>query len=1307
MGSSKKKKSHRDDNDHHDPLDTSPAKPKLPTIKLSLRLPGHTPSSNGPSSTSSLSAPPSSASSFSAKKRRAPPQYDDSDGEEEDDDLDIGSPRSSGSSHHLHHNHHHSYHRYEDDPDPSFSSAHKKKKKHKHKHKHKHSKHKHLNHDRIEAPDGDEDDEDHDEDDETASGNHASTGKKPSAPAKLKIRLGSSHNQDGTTTTTSSGSKKHARGTPTSATFTNPVPFKKEHSRSRSRSHSTSQTPLVHVKQEEVPSSITPYQQEAHPVYGQKKPFATIAHQQQHQSHDDSGLDGGDGDEDEDDDDEEEEDVLAGDLDEPEEEEGDRATENDDEEDEDDDDDTLMSPTSDRSRAGSRPLGGSGVSTPTTTMAASSTTAAAGKTTHGASTSQTKSTQVKGEDGDAGATTTAAKPSRSGKRTKTSSRRHGTPKLQSPAPPKRKNIAQICHKLLDGLFRKDHYSLFSAPVDVQQVPDYALIIKHPMDLSTMRSKVDRGFYPKLDLFLEDFKLICDNCKVYNAPDTLYYKQAQKLWEWGSKIIEKERKAVQDIEEELAKLQIPVKEEETLDVDGLGDQLQQQHHHHQHVPHQHTYQHTFQLQPPQQQQQIQQQQQQPYQQQQQQPQSSYSRNPIMSFDEPLDSPTSMATDMNIRTPQQYRRSKRVKYKRDGTIQLSYSTDGSIDPSSHPDPWSLVPLGREYGAAPMVTPIYDFRNGGGAGAGSARGPIGSASSMISSTSSFQQQSSQSHHATMFQSYLDDYPYFRMPEVTYMPATYLDYGLYPMTAGLPGTSSSTSEAVNHQPLSSSAGTAGSTNNISAYTGMIFGDDTGEAYVRSLASFLEGIVDPKEMATLPEDEQQGLLEVKAMIVEKVARLTHGSSLIAEQVAQVLRKKKMMKQQQQHGGQPEGEKPGKEGESMEVDEVKQEKEEEDTEKKDQAFLLDLRPYAFGSTETTATTTKQQQQQEQQEPRDVEMKDASTTAVEEKPIKEEEAKTKLEETKEQADNATGLINVEQLIHDLELWPDFFTWKRSKIELDCLVPSAVPTKLSDKEKSVKKGDEAAADTTTTTTTMTTTTIDSTADHDTEKKPEVKDKADEKDVEKGKEKEEDLKVLWGLSWPAVSDPEEAEKKKKWVGEYLEQNAADMREVLRVLGEHQQRKAKKQQQQQQEATSSSATPSTAATPSSSTPASTTTLATYLKDLEDDEREVVEQAVTNMRRRLIKMAQYVPLSQVNPDKLPPPPPPPAAPAKAAPTSTSAVTASPAPSTAGSVPAPATAASTTASASSTPASSSLTSASATPASASASASPAGTPAKP
>jgi len=57
--------------------------------------------------------------------------------------------------------------------------------------------------------------------------------------------------------------------------------------------------------------------------------------------------------------------------------------------------------------------------------------------------------------------------------------------------------------------------MFTKPVDTEEVPDYPTIIKQPMDLETMMTKVDFHHYECAKEFLEDIELICQNALEYN------------------------------------------------------------------------------------------------------------------------------------------------------------------------------------------------------------------------------------------------------------------------------------------------------------------------------------------------------------------------------------------------------------------------------------------------------------------------------------------------------------------------------------------------------------------------------------------------------------------------------------------------------------------------------------------------------------------------------------------------------------------------------------------------------------------------
>ncbi|XP_039052911.1 bromodomain and WD repeat-containing DDB_G0285837-like [Hibiscus syriacus] len=88
--------------------------------------------------------------------------------------------------------------------------------------------------------------------------------------------------------------------------------------------------------------------------------------------------------------------------------------------------------------------------------------------------------------------------------------------------------------ILDRLQKKDTYGVFSEPVDPEELPDYHDIIAHPMDFLTVRKKLDGGAYTTLEQFEMDVFLICLNAMQYNAPDTIYFRQARSIQELAKK-----------------------------------------------------------------------------------------------------------------------------------------------------------------------------------------------------------------------------------------------------------------------------------------------------------------------------------------------------------------------------------------------------------------------------------------------------------------------------------------------------------------------------------------------------------------------------------------------------------------------------------------------------------------------------------------------------------------------------------------------------------------------------------------------------
>ncbi|ESN92554.1 hypothetical protein HELRODRAFT_189500 [Helobdella robusta] len=100
---------------------------------------------------------------------------------------------------------------------------------------------------------------------------------------------------------------------------------------------------------------------------------------------------------------------------------------------------------------------------------------------------------------------------------------------------------QLCldhlHKQLQ---RKDPNGFFAFPVTDLIAPGYSKVISKAMDFSTMKKKIDSGFYQSVREYRDDFKLMMANCMDYNQPDTIYHKEGRRLLGVGLKYFGKER-----------------------------------------------------------------------------------------------------------------------------------------------------------------------------------------------------------------------------------------------------------------------------------------------------------------------------------------------------------------------------------------------------------------------------------------------------------------------------------------------------------------------------------------------------------------------------------------------------------------------------------------------------------------------------------------------------------------------------------------------------------------------------------------------
>ncbi|CAM9239893.1 unnamed protein product [Pylaiella littoralis] len=127
---------------------------------------------------------------------------------------------------------------------------------------------------------------------------------------------------------------------------------------------------------------------------------------------------------------------------------------------------------------------------------------------------------------------------------------------------------QQVSKIVNSFFNKPETLAFREPVNPKAmgIPDYPQIVKNPMDLGTVRSKLDEGLYDRAEDVARDVRLIWSNCILYNSPGSefglLAAGLAKKFEERFSKIkiAEKERQRKPTSKSEPVSTKAPTLEE---------------------------------------------------------------------------------------------------------------------------------------------------------------------------------------------------------------------------------------------------------------------------------------------------------------------------------------------------------------------------------------------------------------------------------------------------------------------------------------------------------------------------------------------------------------------------------------------------------------------------------------------------------------------------------------------------------------------------------------------------------------------------
>jgi hypothetical protein len=91
-------------------------------------------------------------------------------------------------------------------------------------------------------------------------------------------------------------------------------------------------------------------------------------------------------------------------------------------------------------------------------------------------------------------------------------------------------------KVLDRITKNRISEPFRNPVTLDEAPDYFDVIRNPMDLATIRTKVLQGLIKNRLDFVNHINLIFENAFAYNEPGTGMWKMTESVKEFAHKVI---------------------------------------------------------------------------------------------------------------------------------------------------------------------------------------------------------------------------------------------------------------------------------------------------------------------------------------------------------------------------------------------------------------------------------------------------------------------------------------------------------------------------------------------------------------------------------------------------------------------------------------------------------------------------------------------------------------------------------------------------------------------------------------------------
>lgn len=105
------------------------------------------------------------------------------------------------------------------------------------------------------------------------------------------------------------------------------------------------------------------------------------------------------------------------------------------------------------------------------------------------------------------------------------------PLSSQPKKPPSTGLGKTLNDIWKKISQKDTQKIFAYPVTEDIAPGYFNVVKHPMDLSTIKAKIHDDEYQTLQQFRDDMNLMFTNCLTYNPNTSYVYQQGESLFQF--------------------------------------------------------------------------------------------------------------------------------------------------------------------------------------------------------------------------------------------------------------------------------------------------------------------------------------------------------------------------------------------------------------------------------------------------------------------------------------------------------------------------------------------------------------------------------------------------------------------------------------------------------------------------------------------------------------------------------------------------------------------------------------------------------